>query len=295
MNRLLELVPPNFSGDAAALVIESPEYLAGLRELMPNSKILLMTAERNPATIELCKKFRADFMAGDYARGALPKEPKIFDVIIAEDCLTCAPNFYVTLLELNHLLKDSGFVLTKFFNVRFIGVLENLRLGKFSAHEKRFWAKWDVVKLLDDATYKEIRFLPGEKIDGAEIFSVDAWINFGFDNFSDDLLTKSWLVKARKCTAEVAALKEFYTEEVRAELSRLLHRIEYEIDVEKNFSALIELCRRENIFDDYLADFVAQVVVHQRAINFIVARARDFGFNLQTLETLNNFDSTKIY
>ena len=109
--------------------------------------------------------------------------------------------------------------------------------------------------------------MPGERVE----VSAAAWEDFGFDNFSEDLATRVWLVKARKCTAEVAALKEFYTPEVRAELSRLLHRIEYGIDAEENLRALVELCQREKIFYDYLADFVEQVVVHEAAAKFILA------------------------
>lgn len=261
-HKILEFVPPNFSANATALIIESEEFLAGVRKKMPNARIAFLSTEPS----DLCKKFRADFLKGDYTRNGLPTEPKIFDVIIAKDCLTFAPNFYITLLEINHLLKDSGFLLTEFFNVRFIKILEGLKRGEFPAKEKRFWAKWDVVKILDDAIYKEIRFLPGEKFPKENI---SAWENFGFDNFNDDLLVKTWLVKARRCEAEVAALKEIYTEEIRAELSRILHRIEYKIDVDENCERLRELCRRENIFQDYLSDFVDQVVVHKDAAEFI--------------------------
>ena len=237
---LLRFVPPNFSSDAAVLLIDAPEFEAGVRELMPNARIFSLTLEDE-----------------------LPVEPKIFDVIIAGTCLTFAQNCYRRLLEFNHLLKDSGFLLTQFLNVRFVEVLEGLKRGVFPAGERRFWAKRDVVKILDDATFKEIRFLPGERVE----VSAAAWEDFGFDNFSEDLATRVWLVKARKCTAEVAALKEFYTPEVRAELSR----IEYGIDAEENLRALVELCQREKIFYDYLADFVEQVVVHEAAAKFILA------------------------
>ena len=119
--------------------------------------------------------------------------------------------------------------------------------------------------------------LPDEQL---KDFSVKDWERFGFDNFSDDLLTKIWLVKARKCEAEVAALKEIYTEEVRARLSRLLHRIEYDLNVEENFQKLMQFCRDEQIFEDYLADFVNQVVVHKNKAKFIKNRAKDFGMEL---------------
>ena len=231
-------MPPNFSSDSAILLIDSEKYLTDIKKIMPNAQIVILNS------------------------WDLPTKPKIFDVIISEDCLTYGQNFYRKLAELNHLLKDSGFVLTQFLNVRFMGVLENLRRGIFSANEERFWAKFDIVKILNDANFKEINFLPGEQV---KISAAD-WENFGFDNFSDDLITKIWLVKASKCTAEVAALKEIYTPEIRAELARLLHRVEYDIDAEKNLAAILELCRRENIFKEYLADFIEQTVIHKEKI-----------------------------
>lgn len=242
---ILKFVPPNYSSNAAVLLIDAEKYLAGVKELMPNAQFVILES------------------------WDLPTEPKIFDLIISEDCLTYGQNFYRKLAELNHLLKDSGFVLTQFLNVRFIGILESLRRGIFSPQEKRFWAKWDIVKILNDANFKEINFLPGEqsKISAAE------WENFGFDNFNEDLTTKIWLVKACKCTPEVVALKEMYSHETRAELSRLLHRVEYDIDAEKNTAAILELCRRENIFEEYLADFIEQTVIHKEKI-FNILRPR---------------------
>lgn len=163
----------------------------------------------------------------------LPRAPKNFEWIIARDVLMSGDDFYLRLLTLNHLLSDSGALLAQF--------------------TEKIWSKARLVKLLSDATYKEIHFLPDEKF---------------------------WLVKACKCTAEVATLKEIFTPEVRAELSRLLHRIEYDIDAEENFLRLMELCEREGIFDEYLTDFINQVVVHESAKDFIRLRAKNFGRQL---------------
>ena len=271
---LLKFIPPNFSDEVTVLVIESENYLADLRNLMPKARIAFLTTDRDAQIVALCESLKVDLFYGDYARNGLPTEPKIFDIVLAEDCLTYPPESYRTILEINHLLKDSGFMLTQFWNVRFVKVLEELRRGKFPAREKKLWAKWDVVKVLDDAIYKEIRFMPGEQIE--KISEVEDWEKFGFDNFSDDLITKIWLVKALKCEAEVAALKEIYTEELRARISRLLHRIEYDLDAEKNLQKLMTLCKREQFFDDYLADFIKQVVVHKDRIEFLKNRAADF-------------------
>lgn len=263
---LLQFVPPNFL-PVPVLLIEAAELLTGLRKLLPAAQIVFMTTEPTSKVESLCDECRADLLIGECPND-LPTEPKLFELIIAPEVLTTGENFYATLMTCNHLLKDSGALLTQFGNVRFIGVLENLRRGYFSNNERRLWAKADVVKLLDDAIYKEIHFLPDARAD----FSAAEWVAFGFDNFADDLTTKTWLVKACKCTAEVAALKDVFTPEVRAELSRLLHRIEYDIDADENFSRLMALCDREGIFDEYLSDFINQVVVHASAKNFLSRR-----------------------
>ena len=266
---LLKFVPPNFL-PVPVLLIEAAELLAGLREILPAAQIFFLTEEPTPKVKSLCDGCRAVLIDD------LPTEPKLFELIIAPEVLTTGENFYATLLTFNHLLKDSGALLTQFLNVRFVGVLEGLRCGRFTNNERRLWAKADVVKLLNDAIYKEIHFLPA----ASEKFSAEEWAAFGFENFSDDLTTRLWLVKACKCTAEVVALKDMFTPEVRAELSRLLHRVEYGIDAEENFLRLMKLCDREGIFDEYLSDFINQVVVHAAAKNFLRARAESFGRTL---------------
>lgn len=262
---LLEFITPNFL-PINVLLIESEGFLCGLREILPSARIALLKKEPTEAIKGLCDEFKADLI------DELPNAPKIFEIIIAEEILTVGEDFYSRLMAFNHLLTDSGYLLTKFYNVRYVGVLEALKSGRFSNNERRFWAKADVVKLLDNAIYKEIHFLPCE-----QGLSAAAWEKFGFDNSNEDLTTKTWLVKACKCTAEVAALKEIFTPEVRAELSRILHRIEYDIDAEENLRRLMELCDREGIFDDYLRDFINQVVVHAAAKEFIRVRAENFG------------------
>ena len=257
---ILEFVSPNFL-PIKVLVIESAEFLEGLREILPAAQIALLKKEPTEAIKRLCDEFKADLI------DELPTAPKIFEIIVARDVLTIGENFYAMLMAFNHLLTDSGYLLTEFYNVRFVGILERLRQGRFINNEQRLWAKADVVKLLDDAIYKEIHFLPGERA-----FSATEWENFGFENFNEDLTTKTWLVQAFKCTAEVAALKDVFTPEIRADLSRILHRIEYGIDSEENFQRLITLCEREGIFDEYLSDFIEQVVVHEAARDLIRSR-----------------------
>lgn len=262
---ILDLVTPNYLG-IRVLVVERAELLCGLREKLPAAQVALLTREADERIKCLCEEFRADLIA------ELPTEPKIFEIIIAQDVLTVGEDFYARLMVYNHLLTDSGYLLTEFYNVRFVKVLENLRRGIFCNNERRLWAKADVVKLLDEAIYKEIHFLPGKRH-----FSAQEWEEYGFENFNEDLTTRIWLVKACKCSAEVAALKDVFTPDIRAELARLLHRIEYDIETEENFWRLMELCDCAGIFDEYLRDFTNQVVVHTAAKAFIQARAKRFG------------------
>ena len=123
----------------------------------------------------------------------------------------------------------------------------------------RLWAKADVVKLLDDAIYKEIHFLPSKR----EKISVDDWEHLGFDNFNDDLQTEFWLVRASRSMPELALLKSIFTPEVRADLSRILHRIEYDIDTENSVKLFWRIFDVEKLFTDYVAAFIRSVVVHR--------------------------------
>jgi len=213
---LMEFVPPNFL-PVPVLVIDAAEILPDLRKILPAAQIALLTTEPTPAQKKICAEIHADIFVGDWT--SLPPAPKVFELIVAPKIFS-ANDVYAALLTLNSLLTDSGALLALF---------------------NESWTKRDVVKILDDAIYKEI------------IFS-------------------GKLVRAGKCTAEVAALKDFFTPEVRAQLSRLLHRIEYDIDAEENFQRLADLCDREGIFAEYLTDFVEQVVVHAAAKKSIVTR-----------------------
>ena len=74
------------------------------------------------------------------------------------------------------------------------------------------------------------------------------------------------MFKASRSTAEVVALKELYTKEIRKELSRLLHRIEFGVNRNENLSALWNFIERERIFPDYLLGFIEEVSFNKKTL-----------------------------
>ena len=120
---LLQFVSPNFL-PITVLLIESEEFLPDLRKILPAAQIAMLKKESSPEIKNLCDEFKVDLI------DELPTAPKIFEIIIAKDVLTVGENFYAMLMAFNHLLKDSGFLLTEFYNVRFVEILERLRQGR---------------------------------------------------------------------------------------------------------------------------------------------------------------------
>lgn len=240
---LLKYVSPNV-GNLNVLVVDTLSYVEELHELLPVANFSLWSA--------------ADIFNKN--------NENAFDIIVAEDLLTFAADPYESAVKICRQLKETGFLVTQFESVRFIGVLDSLRQGYFPVRERRLFAKTEIVRLLNDALFKEISFVPDIVVDA----DISAWTDFGFDNFNNELLVKNWIVKACRSKAEVAALKSFFTPDVRKQLARILHRIEYDVDREENILRLKSFCQQHQIFDDYLADFIDSVVLHKHVFDFLV-------------------------
>ena len=243
------------------LTVESSKYIPALREHLPNAEIFAAAVEVDD--FAPYKRYGATVVVCDYRRGPLPFPDKTFDVIIAEECLTWAFEPYETIMDISRKLTDTGFVVAMFYNARCHKILRELSMGRFNVDGRHFWTKNDIVKIFNDAVFKEIDFTYAEK-DNAD---VSAFVELGFDNFNDDLNTKSHIIKAARSKASVAALKSLYTPGVRRRLATLLHRAEYDVRREESLSELKELCRREFIFPEYLRDFVHEVCIHEEIVS----------------------------
>lgn len=123
----------------------------------------------------------------------------------------------------------------------------------------------DVVQLMYENWFGPGGML-GFELDGSAV-SIANWGG----NSRSDFTFYMGLVK--EFDRETDWLQSFYTDDVRWELSCLLNRIEYGIDVEENIVRLSELCRTESIAAMYFERFVQSVASDVARVKGILQKA----------------------
>ena len=151
--------------------------------------------------------------------------------------------------------------MTSFRNIRHWKVLERLMRGVFGGIVSRFYTRTEFERLLYASFYKEVQLLPLKKNAPPEL--LERLINCGFDNFDDDLQTEFWLIRASRSMPELSLLKSMFTKEIRADFSRILHRIEYDVEIADSVKKFWQIFDAEGIFPDYAAAFIRSVVIHR--------------------------------
>ena len=255
---------PEGPADDRWLLIDSSKYLKQLRQRLPKARITAVTRFEEVPDLREFRGLEIEWHVLDYRLTELPIPDAAFDHILAENCLDEAYEPYETMLAISRKLTTVGRLYTQFTNIRYGGVLTALQQGQFPVRQQHLYAKTEIVRLLNDALFKEIHFMPGEQDD--DDCNEIAWQQAGFDDFSRDLATRVWLVRAERSTAAVANLKGLYDEKIRQQLARLLHRIEYDIDCKKNLAELRKLCEINGIFPEYLDDFIQEACIHQEKV-----------------------------
>ena len=261
-NDILLFVPPG-PAELKILVLDSEDYWLRLGQMLPNAEFYAMTRHAEVMESKYLSRLNFSVSVADYRRESFPCGEGYFDLVVAETCLEDMWESYDTLMRISRALKDTGSFVGEFLNIRYYKVLEDLKSGLFPYRDKRLYAKGEVVKMLNDAIFKEIDFVPAENLpDETEISAAMAWRQKGFVDYGNELSVPRWLFRAARSTAAAANLKELYTLPVRRQLARLLHRLEYGIDREENLAELKKLCRDAQIFPEYVRDFMAEIVVH---------------------------------
>ena len=268
------------------LVVESVDYLEPLREKFPTAEIFFVTANEEFDSGDV-KIFYLD-----YREERLPFPEEFFDAIIGDLTLEVVTNPQDIAAGFSTYLKQTGCWLTSFRNIRHWKVLERLMRGAFGGIVSRLYTRTEFERLLYASFYKEVRVLPLKKKSPPEL--LERLIDCGFDNFDDDLQTEFWLVRASRSMPELALLKSMFTSEVRADLSRLLHRIEYDIATEDSVKNFWRLFDAQGIFTDYAASFIRSVVIHRenfyRNMKKFSARPEVEGI-IDAAESLYDFDN----
>ena len=240
------------------LVVETSPYIEFLRKRFPDAEIFLVTSE--PDNAEKYSSQVKTFVI-DYRETPLPFEEEFFDAIIGDLTLEIVYDPHDIASGFSRYIKQTGVWLTSFWNLRHWKVLENLMHGRFENSIQKLYTRKGFEKLLTSSFYKSVTFLPRIKKAPPELLK--RLVECGFENFGGDLETEFWLVRAARSTPEIAMLKSLYTPEIRASLSRLLHRIEYDVDTEESVKELVEFCAANEIFGDYVEDFVEEAVFHK--------------------------------
>lgn len=265
--RLLQFLCPT-TEKLRILVIESCAYLPELRNMMPQAELSAVTADELAAEELKRRKLDVYFEIMDYREKVLPYEKENFDYIIAERCLEEGDNPQDMAAGIGQYIKQTGSLLTSFRNIRHWKVIKSLMTGHFYHFCRYLYAKPEMERLLIASYYKEAVFAP--LYDNAPEGFADSLEAAGFENRRNELQVSEWLVKAARSTADIANLKSFFTPEIRRRLSRLMRRLEYGIAPRQNFSSLVELCHREQIFPAYLAAFSKEAIIHTGAFFMVL-------------------------
>ena len=239
------------------LVVESAAYLEPLRQKFPSAQIFFVSSKE----IDFENVFDAKIFILDYREEKLPFDQEFFDAIIGDLTLEVVTNPQDIAAGFSTFIKQTGCWITSFRNIRHWKILEKLMRGIFGGIVSRLYTRIEFERLLYASFYKNVKFLPLKKKSPPEILK--RLINCGFDNFDDDLQTEFWLVRAERSMPELALLKSMFSPEIRADFSRILHRIEYDIEIEDSVKYFWQIFDSEGIFPDYAAAFIRSVVVHR--------------------------------
>ena len=256
---LLEFLTPS-ALPLKILVVESGVYLARLREMFPRAALYFVSAELDEEAEARLKELSVHGVVCDYLEEPLPFGPETFDYIISDLALEMAGNPQDIAAGFAHFLKQTGVFLTSFWNIRHYSVLLELWEGHYYHVAARLFARPEFLKLLYASYYKDVRVRPQHRAAPPEV--LEKFLAAGVENPHDDLETEYWLVYAARSMPELALLKSLFTAAQRAELSRLLHRIEYGVETAQQVGAFWQFYDAVGLFPDYVASFIKEAVFH---------------------------------
>ncbi len=242
------------------LVVEGWRYLPELREMFPEASLYAVEPEPEIQEQEELRGLGVEWVVLDYRETPLPFPREFFDYILGDLTLEYVANPQDIAAGFGTFLKQTGAWLTSFRNIRHWSVLQSLMEGHYYQVVSRLYARQEFERLMYACFYKEVRMAAQRR--AGEKALIERLESAGFDNSQGDMDVEFWLVRAARSMPEMALLKSMYTKEDRRELSFLLHRIEYGMDVVSSCEAFWALYDKAGMFPDYVAAFVKQAVFH---------------------------------
>jgi len=225
---------------SSILVIESDYYIKELAKIFPNAKVCFASSDLykiEDAILEYQDNIA--YMPVAYNMERLPLKSRSVDVIIGDELFAENFNPQDIASGLGSFLKPTGYLLTSFSNLLFTPWVDKLiGDGRSEFIVRRGFTEDDFERLMVASFFKEIFFEP--------IFDSDASVK----------VPPFYMARAYTSTVAVRNLKSMYSPSVRGELSRLLHRIEYGVNTAESVESLKRLTEKENIFEDYVKDFI---------------------------------------
>lgn len=237
------------------LIVESGEYISVLREMFPAAEIFFVTTDED------FFDDRAEIFLLDYREEILPFDKEFFDLIIGNLTLEVVVNPQDIAAGFSTYLKQTGIFLTSFKNIRHWKILEKLMHGWFNGIVSRFYTQTNFERLMQASFYKDIKFSPVIKKAPPKL--LEKLIECGFENYGDDLEVEIWQVRAARSIPELSLLKSMYTPQFRAEFARILHRIEYDIEIADSVKTFWQMYDAAGMFESYAAEFINAVVIHK--------------------------------
>lgn len=254
---LLSFLTPD-AAPRRILVVESLMYLSDLRRMFPQAELYAVTAEMDAVAMDAPAGVRWQVL--DYLSVPLPYTRGYFDYIISDLTLEKADNPQDIAAGFSMFLKETGALLTSFRNIRHWSVLQNLMEGHYYHIVSRLYTRAEFENLLYASFYKSIRVQQQKR--EAATGLMDQLMAAGFENECDDLETEFYLVCASRSMPELSLLKSMYTKEARAQMVRLIHRVEYDVERSASTTALWNIVHELNVFPAYLSSLIREVVVH---------------------------------
>lgn len=243
------------------LVVDSLGYLPKLRNMLPEAEIFACTPDVEKSRLQEFGGLDVKWHILDYHQDRLPFPMEYFDIIMSDFLLETVENPQDIAAGFSRYIKETGSLLTSFRNIRFWKVLQEMMEGHYYSVVSRLYARPEYERLLYASFYKECHSRAIRREGPKDLIA--RLTDCGFDNGRQDLETEFWIVKADRSTPEIGALKSFYTKEQRRDLSRLLHRIEYDVETEKSVDSFWELYDEIGLFPEYLGAYVYETVVHR--------------------------------